>query len=313
MSLVHNSPVTRKTDYKEKKSPIQISHLRDLKRNPERTEKPERIYFLWFLFLKLLLEMEEKNLCFKVGKSRKEFLVGKDVKIDKDFYRDWDLDEVLTYPFWKWWRSHKNLFEKPSIVVSNSTKGWKSESHFRFMRIDTRTDYRTIQRDVQRELNDLKGKKSDIFKYKVFGEPQYDNEILRYNVMVRILNEEEDVDILQGEKKRMEKIEKTWKGGVGFDESNVNVNESELWTLERQWKKLSPEQKETQFTKKYEEDRDKELGEGKVSLRIWKPKEHQLNRDFRSRLRMELSRYTKESQLILNGVSQGKYRKPTKF
>ena len=98
-----------------------------------------------------------------------------------------------------------------------------------------------------------------------------------------------------------------------MNESNVNVNESELWTLERQWKKLSPEQKETQFTKKYEEDRDKELGEGKVSLRIWKPKEHQLNRDFRSRLRMELSRYTKESQLILNGVSQGKYRKPTKF
>ena len=85
MKLVHNKPISRRTDFKM--SDEMVPYLRDALREKQTTEKPERVYFLWFLYLKLLLELEEKKLCIivgghhqKVGKSRKEIYVGKDIK-----------------------------------------------------------------------------------------------------------------------------------------------------------------------------------------------------------------------------------------
>ncbi len=67
MKLVHNSPISIKSDFKVDKNKDQVDNLSDLNRNKERTQKPERIYFLWFVNLKLLLEMEEEIMFFKIG------------------------------------------------------------------------------------------------------------------------------------------------------------------------------------------------------------------------------------------------------
>jgi len=314
MKLVHNSPISIKSDFKVDKNKDQVENLRDLKRNKERTQKPERVYFLWFLNLKLLLEMEEKKMCFKIGKSRKEIYVGKDLKIDKTFYKDWDLDQVLVSPFWKWWKSHKTLFEKPITEISDTTKGWKSKPYYRFIKIDTRNGLRSILKDVRTGLSDLVGKDPGYkSRYKVVGDVHYDNEILRYNVIIRILNGEDDMEILEKEKGRMKKIEKSKRGSIRYDDE-VNTRESLLWTLERQWKNLRPEERGVQYTKVHEEvHKGLQGGLGKYRLKIIKTKGTIIDREFRSRLRMELSRYTKESQLILNGISLGKYRKQINF
>ena len=114
---------------------------------------------------------------------------------------------------------------------------------------------------------------------------------------------------------RMKKSEKSNRGSIGVDEGSKGFKrESLLWNLEKQWKKLNPEERGIQNTKVYGEvHRGINAGLGKYSLKVKKTHGRKINMEFRSRLRMELSRYTKQSQLILNGVSQGNYRKSTEF
>ena len=353
MKLVHNTPIKIRDDYKIKKGKSQISALKDLKKMNQRTEKPERVYFLWFHYLKLLLEMEKKKLSFKrgYGTSLKEFVVGKDIKIDKKFYREWDLNEVLTYSFDKWWNGHINLFEKPSTLISDTPDGWTSNSNFRFIRVDTRNDYTTIIRDVQRGMKDLKGKGSgNIFKYKINGDVRYHNELLRYNIMVRTLNGEEDLYMFENERDRFKEIERSDKGKTL--ETGTQKRESELSNLEKQWKKFSSEEKKkkdvlsvkvkkvvaqkwkrttldsgkivTEFNKEYYEG---EHDENVLVYMRGNEKDYKsttktvkgdtegshVDREFRNCLRGIFSRMVTDTQRVMNGVSQGMFRKQVKF
>ena len=122
MKLKENKPIKIKDDYVEKlkwnilddktKRSIIIGR-RDEQMRETTTEKPERVYYLWFMFLKLLLEMEKNGMEFTKGNSPKGLKIGKDIKIDKKFYKDWDLESVRSIPFWKWWKKHESLFENP--------------------------------------------------------------------------------------------------------------------------------------------------------------------------------------------------------
>ena len=222
MKLKENKPIKIKDDYVVKKSRLEISIRREEQMRMGTTEKPERVYYLWFMFLKLLLEMEKNGMEFTKGNSPKGLKIGKDIKIDKKFYKDWDLESVRSIPFWKWWKKHESLFENPKTVDVNNLKEWKtkSEPHFRYLRIDTRKRYSNIMKDVRNSLDDLKENKGvlseKVSKYHIYGSPQYDNDILRYNIMVRTLNDEDLIDIFQEERKRLKKIEKSDKGGEGI-------------------------------------------------------------------------------------------------
>ena len=61
------------------------------------------------------------------------------------------------------------------------------------------------------------------------------------------------MEILEKEKGRMKKIEKSKRGSIRYDDE-VNTRESLLWTLERQWKNLSLEERGGQYTKVHEEE-----------------------------------------------------------
>ena len=80
-----------------------------------------------------------------------------------------------------------------------------------------RNNLSSIVNDVKRGIEEIKddlqqNKVNTEFKYKVLGEPQYDNEILRYNIMVRKLNGEDNIEIFLNEKERLKKNEQ--KGQV---------------------------------------------------------------------------------------------------
>ena len=317
MKLKENQPIKIKDDYVVKKSHIEIIDIRDDQKRKGTTEKPERVYYLWFMFLKLLLEMEKNRMEFFKGNSLKGLKIGKDIKIDKEFYKEWDLESVRSDPFWKWWKKHKSLFENPKIVDVNNLKEWnkKSESHFRYLRIDTRKGYSKIMKDVRNSLDDLKKNKGvlseKISKYHIYGSPQYDNDILRYNIMVRTLNGEDLIDIFQEERTRLKKIEKSDKGGEGLvdEESGKERRVSKIWIKEDEWKKNQSRKGERKVRLDRTEnewwDEEKRIRLGTNVTTISEKSE----REFRSELRTEIRRYVKETQRILKGVSQGKYRK----
>ena len=65
-------------------------------------------YRYWFLFLKLALEMEG------------DVLLGEKIKINRRFYKKWDLDEISSlkhYQFDNWWKSHRQLFQATPISL----------------------------------------------------------------------------------------------------------------------------------------------------------------------------------------------------
>ena len=319
MKLVQNTPIKIRNDYKKDLSDWKVHDIRDEQMRMSKIEKPRRTYFLWFLSLKLLLEMEQKGMGLRKSKT-KIFVIGKDIQIDKEYYREWNLDDVLTKPFWKWWRTKQTLFENPQTVEINNLKEWNKnpQSHYRYLRIDTRKRYSTIMKDIRDGLEDLKdtgGSLSEkVSKYHVYGSPQYDNDILKYNIMVRVLNEEDDMDIFNSERTRLKNIEKKGEQVTGIESGGkiTNVTESKIWTHERDWKQLSPEERELVYEKIRKEDRD-ESEEGKYRLRQRRTLGRDIGNQFKSTIRTELNRYIKDYQKILYGVSQGKFRKPMKF
>jgi hypothetical protein len=295
-------------DYKKRHSGI-VNLKREERQRIQTTENPERIYFLWFLSLKLILEMEELGLVNRV--------IGK-FKIDKEFYKDWDLGEVLNFTFYKWWKTHRELFETPSTVDIDNLKSWTPKPHFRFLRVDTRNNYTNIKKGVLEGIDDLVGQKVDKkSKYPVTGKPQYDNEILKYNIMVRKINNESNVRIFEKEKGRFKVIKQTDKSGedyekVGLDGKVKILRESKLFSTYRQYMSLSPEEREITTYKERRPVID-EREEEKYRLRMKRTLGLTIGRDLESTLTTYINRYMENYQEILCGVSQGHYRKPIKF
>ena len=308
-------------EYKKRHSES-VKLKRKERQRKETTESSERTYFLWFLSLKLLLEMEELKLGLQKPKTDKKFIIGKDIKIDKKFYKKWDLEEVLNLTFYKWWKTHKELFETPSTVDIDNLNGWTPKPHFRFLRVDTRNNYTNIKKEVLKGIDNLKGQKVDkVSQYPVTGKPQYDNEILKYNLLVRNLNGEDNESIFVNEKGRLKIIEQTDKGGESYEKKKFNgkvevLSESKLWGYYREYMDLSPEERKIQtfkIRKEYKDEVESDISDAKYRTRFKMTLGLRIGREFRSALTLEINRYMRNYQQILNGVAQGKYRKPVKF
>jgi len=305
MELSHNNAISMKYDIK-KRNPDIVELKREYKRRRQTTESPERVYFCWFLSLKLILEMENLGL----GKS----IIGK-YKIDRDFYKEWNLDSLLHLSFYKWWEMHQTLFVPPPVVERDNLKGWVQKPHYRYLRVDLRNNYTNIMKSVKGELDDLKGLKFDKkTKYPVFGKPRYDGEILSYNIMVRYLNKESNRDIFEQEIGRFKVVEQTDKQGYNEldEEGESTIKKSKLMTSYDELQSLSPEQRgisKKKVRRGIMDDREEE----KYYLRNTKSLGFLEGNEFDFLLNREIKRYIKGYQQTLCGVSQGQYRKPIKI
>jgi len=66
-------------------------------------------YRWWWRHLKLCLELEQQQIK----------LSGQAIRVDRSFYKKWDLDSLLSVQFDKWWRDHQHLFfEEPVSVLT---------------------------------------------------------------------------------------------------------------------------------------------------------------------------------------------------
>jgi len=168
---------------------------------------------------------------------------------------------------------------------------------------------------VKGELDDLKGLKVDkVFRYPVTGKPQYDNEILSYNIMVRKLNRESNESIFEQEIDRFKVVEKEHKSGLNAgdidEDGEYTVKKSKLMTSYDELQsgyEMSPEQKEI-TKKKVRKPVLDEVEEVKYYERLNQSLGLIERREFDSLLERYINRNVKEYQRILCGVSQGQYR-----
>ena len=95
---------------------------RDLKRKKWKQRVDRRIYYLWFHFLKLCLELESIGHIFKkrVGGGKVILGEGKLVKVNRDEYVGWDLDNLMSMKFNEWYYgdNKRDLFNVGGFMYS---------------------------------------------------------------------------------------------------------------------------------------------------------------------------------------------------
>lgn len=95
---------------------------RDLKRKESKQRVDIRIYYLWFHFLKLCLELECIGHVFekRVGGGKVILGEGKLVKVNRDEYVGWDLDNLMSMKFNEWFYGNNkcDLFNEDGFKYS---------------------------------------------------------------------------------------------------------------------------------------------------------------------------------------------------
>jgi hypothetical protein len=187
-------------------------------------EKTIHSYRMWFLFLKLGLELEEQRTelvmkeSVRLGNGTKTKRVTHKIRVDSSKYRDWDLDQVLHLSFDDWWKDHKHLFTDQVSKVMKSID-----------RISSDPDHITIQFDRRRRmtdiLNDLRmmNKSHNYFqrqsreKYSINGRIRPITLLNRYNCLVLKLEDElTNEEILTHENNYIRPTDKRTKDGYSI-------------------------------------------------------------------------------------------------
>ena len=95
---------------------------RDLKRKESKQRVDRRIYYLWFHFLKLCLELESIGHIFEKRVDGGKIILGdgKLVKVNRDEYVGWDLDNLRSMKFNEWYygENKRDLFHKGDFEYS---------------------------------------------------------------------------------------------------------------------------------------------------------------------------------------------------
>ena len=95
---------------------------RNLKRKESKQRVDRRIYYLWFHFLKLCLELESIGHIFekRVGGGKVILGEGKLVKVNRDEYVGWDLDNLMSMKFNEWFYGNNkcDLFNEDGFKYS---------------------------------------------------------------------------------------------------------------------------------------------------------------------------------------------------
>ena len=139
-------------------------------------DKPIHLYRMWFLLVKLVLDCEHNKIKFGVNGEHK-------VKLNKKFYKDWEMEKYLDSNFDNWMKDKIHLFaeEKASLVK----EGEKSDEHL-YIKLQRRQIKEDIINQVRTLLKDGKFETQSKFpitkQHKYFYlHQQYNAFILRQN------------------------------------------------------------------------------------------------------------------------------------
>ncbi len=133
-----------------------------------------QLYRFWFLFLRLGLDCEDNEVPI-IDHVNKEDIK---VKVNKKFYKDWDLDRVKEDTFDNWWDDHKYKFiEQPPTIVDELLP---DENAF-YLKIDKRSKAVDVMKHLRTMLDNRDASTS---KYPIVNQHKYLPTHMKYNVFV---------------------------------------------------------------------------------------------------------------------------------
>ena len=89
-------------NWKDKNFDLVVQRDKDRKKSQLRVDI--RIYYMWFHYLKLSLNLEEINYSVKKKGARGKVLAKTEVKVNKHIYKNWDLNDLYTMNFSEWYK-----------------------------------------------------------------------------------------------------------------------------------------------------------------------------------------------------------------
>ena len=220
------------------------------------TPRKIQMYRWWFRYLQLALELESLNFTFT--EYRRMPAQGKKKGYDKPFqhkvvvnrdrYKDWDLDQLLTSNFDKWWKAHSDLFvEVPThtLEIKDPTDVVPSD-FYRYFRIDTRMTTASTIRSLREHLG--RSRRSSLWtsKWTPTGEYRQEKLFNSYNGMVMWLQGKSNKQILssglfrKSRGKEVQYVEDAGSGGstVSFYRGSISTTRGSKENLDKMRKEI---------------------------------------------------------------------------
>ena len=219
MKLDYNKVITQKLDIydEDEYKKLKEKKRRDDKKNLGRSEW---VYYLWYLNLKLCLEMEEKGIPIrlrkkyswiaqpkegrfirrwskkqlerqvahgiqKVKEQRKVTKIHK-LKINRKLYEGIDWEDLKTLSWNQWMKRYLNVFMTGGTREIKHGDEWKCEPQFLYLEMDIRNTETVLLNQLKKIL---KGRKTKNLPSKmgVQGKPNYHSSIIGYNLIVGMI------------------------------------------------------------------------------------------------------------------------------
>ena len=133
-----------------------------------------QMYRMWFLFLRLGLDCEDNQIPIIDYVNNKKIKV----KVNKKFYKKWDLDRVTEDKFDDWWKDKKHLFIESTPTIVSEIED--DDNHY-YIKIDKRLK----KEDVMRGVRDLvKPTKTFTSEFMIHNQHKYISTHMKYNIFV---------------------------------------------------------------------------------------------------------------------------------
>lgn len=208
--------------------------------------QPIHLYRMWFRFLSLALELEEKSVSLVTHHIKEE--IGKasghkqkvqqtpflrPVIVNREMYPDWDLETLRNTYFDTWWRKHEDLFLEKPIQVMGAKRDWIENQHLLHLQIDTRRRADDTIREIRELLKQADKEEISTAKYSIRGSHRVDSLINRFNALILKLTSDKPNKELFAMKDvfRMTKKGMTEKGGKNFSLGTFNEQSGKTMQL----------------------------------------------------------------------------------
>ena len=192
MKLDYNKVISQKLDIydEDEYKKLKEKKRRDDKKNLGRSEW---VYYLWYLNLKLCLEMEEEEIPIRLRKKyrsgvrqqRKVTHIHK-LKINRKLYEGIDWEDLKTLSWNQWKRRYLNVFMTGGTREIRHGDEWKYEPQYLYLEMDLRNTETVLVNQVKKILRGRKTKNLPS-KMGVQGKPNYHPSIIGYNLIVGMI------------------------------------------------------------------------------------------------------------------------------
>ena len=165
MTLIYSKPLTPRTGSKRVSSRIFKG---------DALGRSIQMYRMWFLFVRLGLDCEDNQIPIIDYVNNKKIKV----KVNKRFYRKWDLDRVRQDKFDDWWRDKKHLFieTEPTLVTDI-----EDDDNYVYIKVDKRLKKEDVMRGVRKLI---KPSKSFTSEFVIQVQHKYISTHMKYNIFV---------------------------------------------------------------------------------------------------------------------------------